>query len=397
MFDLDLQLKKILIKSPLLKPLVEWAKFVPTSRVKTASTNGKNVYYNPEHLANIPEEEQQFTIIHELMHIALDHMERQQGRKQFGYNYACDAVINQMIKKFGIPIPKGCIDCPEADGLSAEEFYEITISRPDYDELQKSFERDISSESFIAPHTSWGKDLADGLDKPKSIPTNEKEFAKKNKEVKDKLAEDFIDKMFDEGGKDAGHDISEEVDQELGDIGDPTAFANWQDLLLHQVNKNRASYDFFNGEFDAEGIWNYPYRRNNQKQAEVEILIDTSYSVSDDLVRAFLREVKGIVGNAKIKIGCFNDVFDGFIEIKDESDIDSFTIKTRGGTDFEVAVKAFESPTSTKIVFTDGYAPDPKSFCEAIWIVYSPAKINPPGGFVYNVEEEKILGQGRTI
>ena len=394
MFDLDLQLKKIIIKSPLLKPYIEWVKFVPTEKVKTAATNGRIVFYNPDYLATCSQEEQQFTIIHELMHIALDHMKRQKGRVQFAYNYACDAVINQMIKAFGIPIPDGCVDCPDATNYSAEEYYEVVINRKDYDELQKKFESNPEEHSFVSPHTNWSIEPTEEKNKPNSAPESEKDFIKKNNEIKGRLADEFIDDML---SQEASHDIKQEVNQKLGNIGDATSFANWEDLLNYQVNKNRASYDFFNGEFDSEGIWNYPYRRNNQKQAEVEILIDTSYSVLDDLVKAFLREVKSIVGNAKIKIGCFNDTFDGFIEIKDENDIENFMIKSRGGTDFEVAVKAFESPTSTKIVFTDGYADDPKSFCEAIWIVYSQAKINPPGGFVYNVSEEMILGQKKSL
>ena len=396
MFDINLLLKKILIKSPLLKPYVDWANFVPTTQVNTASTDGRNVYYNPVFFASAPLEEQMFTIVHELMHIALDHVLRRGDRKKFGFNYAADAVINQIIEAFGIPIPEGDVNCPDAAGLSVEEYYEIVVNRPDYDELQKQYESDPKKQQIMGQHDMWGTEIVDTKDKPQNMPKDEKEFSKKNQELKESLAEEYMDKMLG-GGTEAGHDLKTDVDQDLGNVGYATSFANWQDLLSYQVNKSRASYDFFNGEFDHEGIWTYPYQRNRVKEAEVEIVIDTSYSVSDELVRAFLREVKSIVGNAKIKIGCFNDTFDGFVEIKDESDIDNFTIKSRGGTDFEVAVKAFESPTSVKIVFTDGYGNDPKSFCEAIWIVYSPAKINPPGGFVYNVEKEMILGSKITF
>lgn len=389
MFDLQLQIKKILIKSPLLKPYTDWVKFVPTSIYNTGATDGKNIYYNPDGLSRMDELGQQFIIVHELLHIALNHMERLKGRDPFAFNLACDAVINQMIKKMGIPIPKGYIDWPDAAGLSAEEYYEILINKPNFQELMDSFASTPNKEEVITPHTAWGKNPESSIDRPKKVPQDEKEFAKENDEVKAKMADEFFDQM----SSTAEH---KELNTQVGNIGAATSFVTWEDLLRYELTKDRTDYDFFHGEFDEEGIWYYPYQQQKDEEAEVEILIDSSYSVEDELVRAFLREVKAIIGKTKMKIGCFNDNFDGFIEIKDEVDIDNFTITSRGGTNFDVAVNAFQSPTSVKIVFTDGYAPEPKSFCEAIWIVYSDAKIHPPGGFVYNVDPNKIHQNNRS-
>lgn len=389
MFDLQLQIKKVLIKSPLLKPYLDWVKFVPTNRYRTGATDGKVIYYNPEGLSKRDELGQQFTLIHELLHIALNHMERKGDRHQEIYNDACDAVENQMIKNMGIPIPEEDIDYPDAAGLSVEEYYEILIKKPEYQALLNSSKPYPKRSDDIAPHTAWGKNPESSIDRPKKVPQDEKEFAKENDEVKAKMADEFFDKM----SSTVEHN---KVKTQIGNIGTPTSFVTWEDLLRYELTKDRTDYDFFHGEFDEEGIWYLPYQQQKDEEAEVEILIDSSYSVEDDLVRAFLREVKAIIGNTKMKIGCFNDAFDGFIEIKDETDIDNFTITSRGGTNFDVAVDAFQSPTSVKIVFTDGYASEPKSFCEAIWIVYSDAKIHPPGGFVYNVDPNKIHQNNRS-
>lgn len=388
MFDLQLQIKKILIKSPLLKSYIDWVKFVPTSNFHTGATDGKIVYYNPEGLSKRDELGQQFTIIHELLHIALNHMVRQEGREQQAYNYACDAVINQMIKKLGIPIPEGSIDCPDAKGLSVEEYYEILINKPNFQEIMDSL-ASAQQQKTITPHTAWGQNKEAFEDRPKEVPEDEKEFSNENEKIKERMADDYFEKLS------TGVEHKEEH-KKIGNIGTATTFVSWEDLLKYELTKNKTDYDFFNGEFDEEGIWYYPYQSQKEEEAEVEILIDSSYSVDDELVRAFLREVKSIANSARIKIGCFNDAFDGFTEIKDEADIENFTITSRGGTDFEVAVQSFQSPTSVKIVFTDGYAIEPKSFCEAIWIVYSDSKIKPPGGFVYNVDPNKIYEKNRT-
>lgn len=393
MFNLDLQLKKILLKAPLLKSYVDWLKFQPTLNVNTGATDGRIVYYNPENLSKRDELGQQFTLLHEILHVALDHMERRENRDNNGFNYACDAVINQMIKNFGIPIPDGSINCPEAINYNAEDYYDLIRSRDDYDEVMSSIVSQPEKEKIITTHNYWGSSSGINDDtKPKDIPKKEKDFKDKNEKIKQKLEDDFyndIEKSF-------GTLMHTETHQQLFDVGEFTSFIAWEDLLRYKLQKNKADYDFFNGEFDENGVWNYPYQNQKENEAEVEIMIDSSYSVSEDLVKSFLREVKSIVGQAKIKIACFNDKADEFVDIKDEFDIDNFVITSKGGTDFEVAVKAFQSPTSTKIVFTDGYAENPKSFCEAIWVVYSEKKIQPPGGFVYNIDpKEFVHGNGK--
>lgn len=386
MFNLDLQLKKLLLKVPLLKSYVDWLRFVPTSSVNTGTTDGKNVYYNLENLSKRDELGQQFTLLHEILHVALDHMNRQEDRDSLAFNYACDAVINQMIKQVGIPIPEGSIDCPEASNYTAEEYYDLIRSRDDFDELMNSLASQPERQEVITTHDYWKKDKQlDTSDKPTDVPKNEKEFQYENEKICQKMDDEFYDKI----NKSSNNSTYDEKNIQLSNVGSSTAFISWEDLLKYKLQKNKSEYDFFNGEFDEGGLWYYPYQNiNADNEAEVEILIDSSYSVSEDLVKMFLREVKSIVGNAKIRIACFNTKVDEFVDINDETDIDNFVITSQGGTDFEVAVKGFQSPTSTKIVFTDGGAVNPTSFCEAIWIVYGTNKIEPPGGFVYNVDEK---------
>ena len=132
----------------------------------------------------------------------------------------------------------------------------------------------------------------------------------------------------------------------------------------------------------------YPYEI--KRGCEVEILIDTSGSVNDELVKSFLRECKNILNETKIKIGCFDTKFYGFHEIKNISDIDNFNIEGRGGTNFEIAVNSFSNKKNLKIIFTDGYAAPPKTNLNAMWIVYSNSKINPPGGKVVYIDPNTL-------
>ena len=54
---------------------------------------------------------------------------------------------------------------------------------------------------------------------------------------------------------------------------------------------------------------------------ETEIVLDTSGSIDDKLLRNFLRECKNILNFYKIKVGCFDTKFYGFTEIKNMKDI----------------------------------------------------------------------------
>ena len=121
---------------------------------------------------------------------------------------------------------------------------------------------------------------------------------------------------------------------------------------------------------------------------EVEIVLDTSGSIDVVLLKKFLSECKNILKYSKLKIGCFDTKFYGFHEVKNEEDIDNMKFIGGGGTDFNVAVRAFTRRVANKIIFTDGEAPMPNISFDAIWIVFSNKKIEPKGGKVIYVNKE---------
>ena len=121
-----------------------------------------------------------------------------------------------------------------------------------------------------------------------------------------------------------------------------------------------------------------------------EIILDTSGSIDETLLRNFLRECKNILQTSKVKVGCFDTKFYGFTEIKNVSDIDNMPFYGGGGTDFEVAVKAFTRRVENKIIFTDGDADMPSIPMDAIWIVFGETEIKPLGGKVIYIDDEQL-------
>jgi predicted metal-dependent peptidase len=106
------------------------------------------------------------------------------------------------------------------------------------------------------------------------------------------------------------------------------------------------------------------------RKSNIEILIDTSESVDDNLIRAFLKECKNIFDEYSIKIGCFDTQFYGFTTINKKDDLDKFIIQGRGGTDFTVAANSFTKKSNVKIIFTDGMDLMPSETKDIIWMIY---------------------------
>ena len=61
-----------------------------------------------------------------------------------------------------------------------------------------------------------------------------------------------------------------------------------------------------------------------------------------------------------------------------------------GGTDFNIAVRAFNSRTDNKIIFTDGEADMPNISVNAVWVVFGDKKIHPRGGRVIRISNEQL-------
>lgn len=383
MFDINSVINRTLIYFPIFKILINNIHFVENNSMQTACTNGNTIYYNSSFFQSLSKDEQVFIIAHELMHITLKHLSRLEERDIEIWNYATDAVINQILKNNGLPLVSGVIDCPDALSFSAEEYYEMVKNRPDCEELMSKYRNDKEN-SVIATHEHWNEKLADDLTE-KISDINEHNITELNKKIiHDENCEYTNDIKEQEPTKDS-----------LGSVGNTTPIIDWKDFLQRKKKKVfSADYNLYNGFFDEEGIYKYPYELI--RKSNIEILIDTSGSVDDELVKAFLQECKNIFDDYVIKVGCFDTEFYGFQEIKRKRDLDDFEIQGRGGTDFSVAVNSFSKKASIKIIFTDGYSVMPEDSKDVIWFVYSSAKINPPGGKVFYVDPDILSLKGKS-
>lgn len=218
------------------------------------------------------------------------------------------------------------------------------------------------------------------------VEKGEKETFKQNKIERRKQLQELSKELAEQSSHEAGTGIQRQG-KKLSDIGIATPLIDWRKLLRQAVKYDeewtRKNARMRNGYFR--------HRVEEIPIPETELLLDTSGSVSETLLRNFLRECKNILANSKVKVGCFNTEFHGFTELRRVEDIDNMSFPIGGGTDFNAAVEAFSRRVPNKIIFTDGEAPMPEKVVRnVIWVVFGNQQINPKGGKVININGEQL-------
>lgn len=212
----------------------------------------------------------------------------------------------------------------------------------------------------------------------------EKDAFKKNLEDKKKQLEELkeaISKQASQAGTSTNRDV-----RIVNDIGTAKPIVDWR-YVLREAIKYDVDWSYKNATLE-DGV--VTANLEEQPMPETEIVLDTSGSINEVLLKNFLRECKNILQHTKLKVGCFDTEFYGFHEIRTEEDIENMRFEGGGGTDFDVAVGAFSRRVENKIIFTDGEASMPDMPLDAIWIVFGGERINPKGGKVIHITPEQL-------
>jgi len=414
--DIEIIKRRLLIKYPLFGSIVANSNFVSDASIETAGTDEKNIYFNPNFIEKITKDQQVFIFAHEVAHIAFDHIKRSEGKDKKIWNLASDAVTNALLKQDGLPIVEGGIDIKEAINYNVEEMYEKLLkeqeqqnanekqqnnSKSQDSKEENPFQDDISTRNSDQEeqktsqdvghdtHAMWEKAVKEKRQNEQSQTEerkkiDEKEWFEQNRKEKKRQLEELREKLASESH---GYDLDGQNERRwMEEIGTAKPLIDWRRLLKEAI-KYDVDWSYQNAEIE-DGVVTAHLEEMPKK--ETEIVLDTSGSINETLLRNFLRECKNIVQTSKVKVGCFDTAFYGFTEIRNEKDIDDLPFYGGGGTDFEVAVNAFTKRVENKIIFTDGFANMPNTKMDIIWIVFGNEKINPNGGKVIYIDETQL-------
>lgn len=447
--DIDRIKRKLLIKYPTFGSVIANLEFQESIDIATSETDGKVLLYNPKFLGDLSEKQQIFIFAHEVCHVAFEHIFRSEEKDKRLWKTATDSVINALLKQDGLPMVEGVVNIPEAINYDADEMYNKLLEKEKNKQEQQSGQgnqgqqnsqdnqeqqnlqgnqQEQNSQSQQEEttgighdtHSLWDKAIEDRKkeqqkeaekkeqeqrqtkkrekaegkeqekketeEKSKFVEQGEKETFKQNKIERRKQLQELSRELANKSSHEAGDGIQREG-KSLSDIGIATPLIDWRKLLKQAIRYDeeytRKNARMRNGYFR--------HRIEQIPMPEAEILLDTSGSVSEVLLKNFLRECKNILDNSKVKVGCFNTEFHGFTELKNPEDIDNMRFPIGGGTDFNAAVGAFSRKAPNKIIFTDGKANMPKETVRnVIWVVFGDKKINPKGGKVINITGEQL-------
>ena len=136
-YDIEALKRKMLVKYPFFGSVVASVDYKENKDIPTAGTDGETIYYNPDFLESLSTEEQTFTFVHEVCHIAFNHILRSEGKDPELWNIATDAVINAFLQKDGLKLVAGVVDMAEAINYDAEQLYEKLLQEKQQRHQQK--------------------------------------------------------------------------------------------------------------------------------------------------------------------------------------------------------------------------------------------------------------------
>lgn len=387
-YDITILKRKVLAMYPFFGSVAANVEYQEIEDTGIMKNDGSTIFYDPRYMSTLSDDDQLFLLAHELCHIAFEHKERGVGKDPTVWMSATDAVINQMLKRDGLEIISGGIDYPEAIDYSAEEYYELLLSEKlDIELIDGQLEgQETPSDSHSE---SKQEDTGDNSDEDESEESYKELPLEEDRDDED---EDDEYTLIEEKESDAGNAVNRDI-RTVEEISASAPLIDWRVILPNTINYG-VDWSYSNAILEDNIV--RPVLEE-LPIPETEIILDTSWSVDEDLLRNFLRECKNILTFSKMKAGCFDTVFYGFHDIRNEKDIDDMVFEGGGGTDFNAAVNAFTLRVDNRIIFTDGQAPMPDKPMNAIWVVYGDEEIAPDGGTVIRISPEQLDDRAERI
>lgn len=284
--------------------------------------------------------------------------------------------------------------------ISNHDMWKEAVKKYELDqELNKKRLAEKRARDANQPETTENSDKEKSQEMSKS--DFEKKFEQKNKEKKEEIGRELLKNLKEHiGSKGVGKGQSDGEKYTLGDVGNSKKIFSWKTILKRYIDNDVEMYDYRRADEDNY----YQARVEDIEQFDkpgVEVMLDTSYSVSDSLIREFLRQLKQLIKDTKLRVGCFSYFVYDFVEIKKVQDIDTFKIEGRSSTNFNGAAQAFtwkgaDAQNLNRIIFTDGeddFTLTDKKYKNLIWIIYDNPDFKTDYGRVIHVNSEDIMNK----
>lgn len=255
--------------------------------IETMAVDGKTLRYNPEWADALPFDELVGVTAHEVMHCAAGHHARRGARDLERWNTACDYAINPLLIEAGFKLPAEAYVNDAFKGMSAEEIY---TRLPADGGGGGAGAGGSGSGGQDAPGDIGGcGSFSDGPGD--GVPATEAELSAQAREWEIATVQAAAAAKGAGQMPGAGVWLVEQI---------TAPKVSWRDILREFITeRTRTEYSWLppNRRYVHQGL--YLPSRDSRKLGEIVVAVDTSGSVSDEVLKAFAAEVNGIVEDAQ--------------------------------------------------------------------------------------------------
>ncbi len=397
---------------------------------ETASTDGIRLWFGPEFLENLTDGQLDVVMMHEILHIALQHLSRYGDFEPEKFDIACDTVVNSIIlqslggntnkitlNKFGELIHL-TPNKKEGANFTAEEIYAMLPAMNGKGKKNMpgskggSGNKSSSKKSNDTQNSSSDKKGQNG--KGGSGKSSNPAHGGGQFDNHEKWKNTADDKSLKEKWEKYLIDAAEAIS-----VRDPTnargllpAFAqrmidklkkpqtDWRSILDSFVQEEICDYSFNppDRRFGDSDFFLPDFNEKDDCIKDILFMIDTSGSISDEMINVAFSEIKGAIDQFNGKLEGQLGFFDASVTepVPFESVDELLLIKPRGGggTDFDIIfdyvdTNMSDNPPASIIILTDGYAPFPDeektNGIPVLWLINN-QEVTPPWGKIARIE-----------
>lgn len=379
--------------------------YAVSEEIETACTDGVRITFGIDFLDSLSDSELDFVMMHEILHVVLQHCFRGDVEDPEAYNIAADIVVNSNImlengmkassitlSKYGIAMHVAP-DGKEGHEYTAEQVYAMLPKNLNKKGNNKSpgsavgrAKKEISKEQHQPvrvwdDHSRWGKYEED--DTLRDVWVKRFEDAAEAIKIRDPSNARGLLPAF-----------AERILKEL-----KKTQTDWRTILNDFIQEEVVDYSFAppDRRFDDSPFFLPDFNGKEDRVENILFMIDTSGSMSDDMIAAAYSEVKGAIDQFNGKLKGWLGFFDAAIikpqPFSDENEFKTIKPAGGGGTDFQIIFEYVFHHMSDKlpasiIILSDGDAPFPleklAGGIPVLWLLNN-EEVNPPWGKVARI------------
>ena len=337
--------------------------------ISTAAVDGRHMFINPQFFDSLTPEERLGVFVHEVLHVALDHITRGLKHDPEISNDAADYVDNLIVLDAGFKLPQGCLIDRNFVGMSYEQVYEILHKKKKENQTNKGNSQAGNGNAEIGYGAS-----TQGIGKDILPPISEAEASQLKAEITDIVFKATIQAKQSGSYSSIPGAILIELDRSLNPK------LPWNVLLqnfMSQFAKDDYSYRKPSRKYLPELIVPSMY---SETIPNIVFAIDSSGSVSNEEFGFFAQEIEIVqqtLNPELITIINFDTCIKDIHEITQDTDIfKDIKFTGRGGTSIYPIINwAKQHEPEVLVIFTDGYFRQPSEDtypnCPILWMIHN--------------------------